>query len=334
MQTWQLKSQFCEAEAVDEAGMLTKCVFIIGDGKHFTPFAPAAWVGHLGADTNLPPYLRQLAAEFVCVPFGIGAYERSSAATEWSQIPVDLYAHPEHGFTSSGVWTLLEHDAHSLTMRIDFPAEHDVSHVERTLTLDPDYPAIDFILTLYTRRETQQPVALHPMFRLPDAPADLAIKAEFALGFTDPGSTPKGAEAIIPFQEFHDLAAIPLVDGGHSDYTMLPHVKPIEAMIFLTGARGPFEISYLKEAARVRMTWDHNILPNCMMWASDRSFAPELGLPPIRCVALEPIVAAFGLAPKISQAENPLTTRGIPTVLTLTPDQPTVIHYRIEASAF
>lgn len=331
MTSYTIRSAHAEAAVVDEAAMLALCVFTLPDGRRFTPFAPAPWVGHSDLDPALSPYLRHLAAEFVCVPFGIGAYALDGSAEEWRDVPIEFHRVPEHGFTAGGCWSIVAQSKSSIKLRLDFPVDHPIAWAERTVTLDQQSAAIDFVLSIHSRRSSRQPIAVHPIFRLPESPGMLKICAVFRQGFTDPGASPAGAEALIPFQPFFSLDAIPLLAGGVADYTSFPHAKPIEAMLHLSGAQGAFELAYPAESAGVRLTWDREILPDCLMWASDGMFAPQLGVPPIRCIALEPMVAAFGLAPEVSLVPNPLTERGISTALQLDVAAPTVIRYRIEA---
>ena len=333
MERWKLATAHARAEVVAEAAMLASCDFILGADRIFTPFARAPWVGDPTLDPALPGHLRHLAAEFVCVPFGTGGYAPHGIDSAWAHLPMVERVVPEHGPTADAAWQALEIGPSTIMLRMDFPPEHDIAFVERALALDPHAPAIDFKLVIHARRATRQPVAVHPMFRLPDPPESVRIHADFIQGFTDPGANPVGTEPIAPWHRFDSLATVPRLDGDIADYSRLPHAQPQGTMLMLARARGPVTLTWPTERAGIRLDWDRALLPNAMLWATDRDPAFTLGggEASMRCVAIEPIVAAFSLAPEGSLRANPLAQAGIPTAIEISGKTPTVIAYRIEA---
>lgn len=335
MDCWKFRSSHGRAEVVAEAAMLVSCEFVLPGNRVFAPFARAPWVGDPSLDPGLPGHLRHLAAEFVCLPFGTGGYLPAGIHPAWSHLTMVPQAVPEHGETAGPAWQASEVNSSSITLRIDFPAEHDIAFVERTLAIDQHGPAINFKLVIHARRATRQPVAVHPMFRLPILPEKVCIDAVFAQGFTDPGANPQGTEAIAPWRLFKDLDAIPRLDGTFADYTQLPHPEPLGTMLMLASAHSPITLTWPAEHAGVRLSWDRALLPNAMLWATDRDPAFTLGNhdDSMRCVAIEPLVGAFSLPPESSLGTNPLAQAGVPTALAIGSEKPTVITYRVEAFA-
>ena len=306
------------------AAMLTSADFRVAD-RWFSPFASAPWDPSDPALAELPGHLRVLGGEFVCLPFGSAAGPRA-AAPGWAafeDLPADRLP---HGPAADEDWRLEHVGDGSATFSLRYPAAAPVERVERTVRGVPGRPALEFSLSVVARRPVRLPIGVHPIFRLPDEPARLALSAEFDAGFGYPGDLPG---SVVPVgATFHDLAR-----SGTADLSRLPLSVPVEQVVLLAGGTGAVRLSYLDDAVAVDLEWDRSVLPSLMLWISDRALESSPWNGTYRGLGVEPIAAAFDLPGDVSSGPNPLSDRGIPTAIDLHPDRPTVLRYSISAHA-
>ena len=72
-----------------------------------------------------------------------------------------------HGHCSNHEWALAGDGDQSLRLALEYPLPSPVLRVERTVTPDPDAPAVDLEFRIVVRRRCRLPIGLHPVFRLP-----------------------------------------------------------------------------------------------------------------------------------------------------------------------
>lgn len=312
------------------AGMLLDAAFLL-DGVPHRPFARAPWLGEAGLDDH-PGHLRELGGEFVAVPFGsVGA--PAEISPDWSAVvPADAPDRP-HGPSADDEWEVLDRSASSVTLGLEYGPSEGIERLERTVSVRPDAPALDFSLTLRSRRPVDTAVGLHPIFRLPSEPGELSIDADFEQGFSYPGAVWPGVGPTRPGQTFSRLDAVPARAGGTVDLSRLPLPGTTEDVVLLAGARGPVEARFADSGTRVVLDWDRSIVPHVMLWISDRALEEEPWRARYRGLGVEPIAAAFDFPDEVSTAPNPLSSAGFRTSVRVAPESPVTIRYSVEVSS-
>jgi hypothetical protein len=330
LQRWAIDWRFGKATVRASAAMLWECEFLLPSGRTFQPFAHAPWADDPALDPGLPAHLRHLGGEFVCVPFGIGGRPQD-LLPEWESGAWKQVNASPHGLSSDAAWNLISADATHVSLRLAYPDDDDIEFLTRRIAVVPDAPALDLELAIHVRRPTRQPLGLHPILRLPEAPAELVIESAFEFGMTYPAMVPPGISRVAPGRRFTRLESVPGMDGGTIDYARLPKDTPTEEMLMLCGIRAPVTVHYPGERAAFRLSWDTKLLPSCLLWPSDCSVAEPPWNRRFRGLGLEPIAALFDAGRDLTLERNPINAAGIATSVAIVPGQPLVIRYRIEA---
>ena len=318
--------------AVQRLGaMLAPVTFLLDDGRQVSPLHVAPWAGEAGTE-SLPGILRRLRGEWPCVPFGYSVPADGWPA-EWAPFlgpPAD--GEEVHGHCANQEWRWLPDDGGSLRLGLDYPEGSPVARVERSITPDPDAPAIDLTFTIAVRRPCRLPIGLHPVFRLPRhaAGAQLELGA-FASGRTYPGTVEPGAALFAADRRFEDLGAVPARTGGVVDAASLPFAYDVEELLQIDGLPGSASLANRAEGYRVRLSWQAEHFPSLLLWYSNRGrkAAPWNGRH--LAIGIEPICSPFGLGPETAEADNPVAASGVPTALAFMPETPFTTRYRIEA---
>jgi hypothetical protein len=314
------------------AGMLAPITFVLGDGRQVSPMQIAPWTGepedYLGVN-------KKLRGDWACVPFGSGPETSAGWPEEWAK----LIGKPEpwemlHGFGSNNNWTWLEDDGRSLRLAIDCPRENPVKRLERTVTPDPNGPAVDIELKVEVWEDVELPFGVHPTFRLPTIPGGARIESgKFREGRTFPTVFEPGASRFAPNTTFGDLAAVPTEVGSTVDATRIPFVENGEDFLLLSGIDGTAALANLAEGYRVRLTWQAEHFPSLGLWLTNKGRK----VPPWNgrhlAIGMEPICSPFGLGPATARADNPVKMSGTPTAYAFKAAAPLVTRYRIEAEA-
>jgi hypothetical protein len=313
-----------KARVLTTAAMLADCTFHLPRSP-FLPFARAPWMG-LVKDPNISGHLRVLAGDFVCLPFG-RARAIPDAPGEWAELLTVNETGMIHGPAADAEWTVTEATAQSITLSLDYPEASPVQRLVRKLTARENAPALDLELTIEARRAACISVGLHPILRLPEQPGRLKLAADFAFGLIHPGQTTPGTS-----QDFATLAHVPRKSGA-IDMSLVPLTPQTDLNVQLCGMRGPMTATYLDEGAGLIIDWDRSLLPSIQIWHTDRGIDGEPWNHQFRGIGLEPVAAAFDLGDHAATSPNPISARGVPTSLSISPHQPTTIRYALEAFA-
>ena len=202
----------------------------------------------------------------------------------------------------------------------------------RTVTPDPNAPAVDIELRIEIKDACRLPLGLHPTFRLPTETGAARIEpAAFAEGRTYPGTVEPSAPLFAIDRAFASLKAVPGRDGSTIDASRLPFADDTEELLQLNGIDGAVALANEAEGYRVRLTWQKEHFPSLLLWISNRGrkAAPWNG----RHLALgmEPICSPFGLGPAVARADNPMAKAGTPTARDFAAGEVFTTRYRIEA---
>jgi hypothetical protein len=207
-----------------------------------------------------------------------------------------------------------------------------VRRLVRTVTPDPNAPAVDIALRIEIKDACRLPLGLHPTFRLPAEAAAARIEpAAFTEGRTYPGTVEPSAPLFAIDRTFASLSAVPGRDGRSIDASRLPFVDHTEELLQLNGVGGSVALANGAEGYRVRLSWQKEHFPSLLLWISNRGrkMAPWNG----RHLALgmEPICSPFGLGPAVARVDNPMAKAGTPTARDFAAGEVFTTRYRIEA---
>lgn len=315
-----IASAHVSAQVLTEGGLLWRPTFRPEHGRAARPFAEAAWAD-AAADALVPPYVHKLGGAFVALPFGGRAVPAGTPG--WAAADGDA---PLHGIAANATWALTDQAPERVTLMLDLPEPSEVARIEQTIACDQHAPSIDIELRITARREGRVPVGYHPVLRLPERAGDLRLEAAFGAGYTSPLAA--DMPIVAADARFAELATVPALLGA-LDLMRLPLDVPGEALLMLARGVGRVRADYADEGYRVELTWDADLLPNCLLWLHDRAGAGWPGGHMFRGLGIEPSASAFDLAHAVSTGNNPLTRAEERTALALDPPRPTVLRFRI-----
>lgn len=325
-----LSSAHARAVVSTTAGMLMEAVFVL-DGIEHRPLARAPWIGEDGLYEH-PGHLRALAGEFVAVPFG-SAGSPPSVTAEWRGIlPVESPPRP-HGPSADDEWTIVDSTDDTALLALDYPEPSSISRLERSIRVRADAPALEFALTVSSRRPVDTAIGLHPILRLPVTAGDLELSAEFDRGFTYPGPVWPGVGPTRPGQTFSALDSVP-AGSGSVDLSRLPLTRATEDVVLLAGVRSALHARFADSATHLVLDWDRALLPHLMLWLSDTALEEEPWSGRYRGLGVEPVAAAFDFPNSVSTGPNPLSDAGFPTHVHVEPGAPLRIEYSMTCLPF
>ena len=310
--------------------MLAPLTFLLANGKQASPMHVAPWADEPEA-ACLPGVLQKLRGDWPCIPFGY-AVDDPTAPADWARFNGPAEAGEEiHGHSSNHAWSWVESVKGSLGLSLDYPEGHPVRRVHRTITPDPNAPAVDLTFTVEIAAECRLPLGLHSTFRLPLLTEGARIEpGPFDHGRTYPGSVEPAAPFFAIDRTFSSLAAVPLREGGTHDARRVPLPVDTEELLQLNGIES-VALANHAEGYRVRLKWNGEHFPSLLLWMSNRGRKafPWNG----RHVALgmEPICSPFGMGPASARADNPIARSGTPTARDFRAGEIFTTHYRIEA---
>ena len=276
------------------------------EGRRISPLFLPAWATQ-GEQTG---FLENLRGDFPCVPFG-GAPASATLPEGWN--PDETTADPDafaHGYGAHHRWELVEAGDTLVRIGVAYPRSHPIEGVIRTVSLSANEPKVFFEDQISVRSDCRIPIGLHPVFRLPEerGMASLCLPDCRALR-TYPGRVDTSS-IFAPDAIAESAQAVPLRAGGVVDATRLPMDMPTEELLMLCGVEaGRATLENRAEGYRTILEWDAELLPNCLLWFSNRgrSFAPWNGQN--LCLGIEPIASAFDLGTSISLGKTPLDTQ-------------------------
>lgn len=332
---WQFDWGHVRGEVSALGGMLGPVWFTLANSREVQPFAVAPWANDPSEKRDaLPPILQRLRGEFVCVPFG-NATARTDLPDHWmdgldpSVAPADEFA---HGYSANQSWHLVEQTDSAITIAIDYPADHDVARLIRTVSLDGDLQ-LRLDLTIEMRRDAALPVGLHPIFALP---AETGAAQLCIASLQGVRSFPVLVDEVSKFQP--DQAASTLnqlltQDGQSVDVTRLPLDIDTEELLSVTLTEGHILLSDLYNRYAVTMSWDIKTFNQCLLWLSNRGRKAYPWLGRFRAIGIEPVTAAFDLGVAHSvNSQSPLMKSATDTQLKLSSAKPFNTTYRIGVS--
>ncbi len=307
------------------AGKLGPVLFTLPDGRPVAPLHVADWFH--GDDADIWPGIRRLRGDWACVPFGFDADR--PAFGDWPASSAATAIDGGHGFGNSSDWTFTDVSETRIALAIDYPAEHPIARLERTITPDPNAPAIDLTLTIHPRRDCRLPIAVHPTFRLPNVPGGAVL--EFPPD-TDVATLPSNLAPTAVFARgvFAPIAAVPDRAGGTVDGRRVPFAQPSGDLLQVLRPKGAVSLLNAVEGYRAKMRWDPAAFPSLLVWMSFRAHPAPPWNGRHLALGLEPICSAFDQGTGMATRDNPINARGIPTAHDFRAGEAFTTAYRIE----
>lgn len=319
------------------AAAIDPLTFVLPSGKRVSPFHTTPWIAE-GRHYE-PPLLNTIRGDWSCLPFGIPYPDASRFGEDWQAAVAvgkasapDVYAstfeHP-HGHSANQAWALTAR-ADGIDAVMGYPVDSPFGQVQRQVRSVAGRPAVDVAFTAVARRAVRTNYGFHPTFALPSS-GQVEITASFDYGVVHPCEFEPGVSRAKPGARFSSLTEVPLVTGGTGDFSRLPVAGNAEELLLLVGGDGVVELSDASLGVRYRLSWDPAIMPQMVLWISNRGRAYEPWENRNLCVGLEPVVSAFELGAAISVADNPISRSGYPTSISLEAGQSWTATYRLEA---
>ncbi|RYH07877.1 hypothetical protein [Tropicimonas sp. IMCC6043] len=313
--------------------MLGPVEFRMADGTTVSPLATAPWGNDVGPEHDaLPPQLKRLRGEWPCVPFGAPTAPAGLPA-QWQARRTSGTGVDFHGFSSQNTWDCVEHAPGRVVLEIAYPQDHAIAGLRREIHGLPGEAEIEISLTISARADVALPIALHPVFAVPEMPSAAEIRADGMRGGRSyPIATEPGVSRLIPDQGFDSLASVPAT-GGALSLNRLPLPFDTEEIVQLFGADGRITLRNHAEGYEAWVAYDPEVFPSVLLWISNRGRSAYPWNGRFSAVGIEPVRGAFDLGPEIgANPQNPIAKAGIPTALTLSAGKDFVTTYRIGAS--
>ncbi len=314
MEKYTLSWKYGSLEVQTTGCMIGPVFFKTENGKEIQPFHIAPW-GDEQQTQELEPILKRSRGEWPCVPFG-AARKIDQLRPDWERCKWETSEDMPHGPSSNMEWKLKEQTKELLTFILEYPANHDVKSLTRIIKPDANGTAIDFELQVEVRRNTKMPIGLHPTFRLSPTPLKCRLQpSKYKFGITFPGNFEPGSYLLEPNALFASLNSIPAADHTQIDLSRLPLPQNCENLVQLCGIEGSFELINNEELYTMKLEWNKEHYPSCILWMSNRGRSYYPWNSRNLCLGIEPVNAAFDLGNHVSLAENPIHKKGISTAM-------------------
>jgi hypothetical protein len=322
--SWRIASNSVEAFVTQLGGHIGPVIFD-RKGRKIAPYSISPWAEEKPAPKT-PAIIKVLRGDFFCLPFGGNA-----AAFQGEK-------HPVHGETANAKWRLESEKiaGGTTTLHLSLKTKIRAGRVDKEISL------VDGEETVYSRHTVggmTGPMNLghHAMLKFPDhAASGLISTSRFLYGQVFPGAFEQaetgGYSALKPGAEFDSLESVPLATGGTTDLTRYPARRGFEDLVMMiSDADLPFAwtaVVFPKE----RYVWfalkDPKILRETVFWISNRGrhYAPWSSRH-LNVMGIEDVTANFHHGLAESCQPNPISAKGWPTCLTLTPATPLVVNY-------
>jgi hypothetical protein len=277
--------------------------------------------------------IRQMRGEWPCIPFGMSRSRELPAAWRPSAPrTVDPWA---HGYGSNHDWKLVERTPDAVTIAIDYPAEHPVRRLERTIRGVAGRAEVGIDLSIHMRRDFNLCLALHPVFRLPAEAKDMEVVIDGARGGRTYPIAPDSTSLVRPDAAFAALGAVPVADGRTLDFTRLPTGLRNEELLQVIAPTGRVTLRNHAAGYATTLRYDAELFPTLMLWVANGGLAGYPWQGQFRALGVEPARAAFDLGQEVSaKTDNPWRQAGVATTIRLAAGEMLTTRYAIGAESF
>lgn len=322
--SFQIKSDTVEAYVTEQGGHLAPVVFDRA-GRKIQPYQVAPWAEEK-VDPAMPEILKVLRGDFFCMPFG------------GNDQPYKGEKFPVHGETANNKWNFesLEDADGRITLHLSMDSRMRKGRVDKRIGLVDGHNAV---YCRHTISGMSGPMDLghHATLKFPDEPESGIVSfSPFRFGqvFVEPTERPedRGYSMLKPGHEFTALSEVPTITKEITDISRYPARRGYEDIVQIV-ADPERDVAWTAVSfPKQRYVWfalkDPKVLASTLMWMSNggRHYPPWNGRH-ISVMGLEEVTSYFHLGIAASAKKNPLNDKGVPTVLQLKPNKPTVINY-------
>lgn len=326
--SWVVRTKEMELAVTQLGGHMAPVTFYRNSDHPVRPYYISPWQEEkLKLDV---PVLMPLRGDFFCMPFG-GNDEKFKGEK-----------HPPHGETAGGKWIFagLEKRDDTTTLTLTLQTKFRPGKVTKKLSL-VDGQNVIYCQHIIDGFAGPTPLGHHATLAVPEKDGSLRLTTSpFQFGMTNPAlfSDPQKGEyqSLQIGQRFTDLSKVPVLWKGEpdADCTSFPARTGFADLLAVFSKpaaelKGPAWVAAVNQEAGY--VWfalkDPAVLPATVFWIENhgRHGSPWNGRN--RCLGLEDVCAYFadGLVP--SAKENDLNKAGIPTVINLSAERPTVVNY-------
>ena len=217
--SFSLRSDLVSLHITEEGGHLAPVEFTLGD-RTVTPYSLSPWTPS-EVDPSLPPLLKNLRGDFLCLPFG--PQENG----------------PPHGETANHTWEKISETPDSITLSMETSDTHAL--VTKTISLRPGQTAL-YISHTIEGLDGDWSYGNHPILDftgLPAGSARISVSpfrwaSVYPEWFSNPDDGASQALEIAAL--FTDLSEVPLIDGGTTDLTRHPARPGTDDLVMMASA--------------------------------------------------------------------------------------------------
>lgn len=329
--SWSFRSSHVHANLTKLGGHLAPVAFRL-DHRLVSPFAIAPWAEEKLAP-GTPALLEALRGDFFCAPFG-------GNGTAWRG-----EQHPPHGESANSAWRLKSFEKTAegrTTLHASLATKVRAGTVDKFLTLIDGHTAV-YQQHVLSGAGGPMSVGHHALIKFPDTPGSGVVSTSRfvrAQVLPEPFERPehRGYQALAPGAEFRSLARVPLLAGGTTDLASFPARRGYDDLVMLTAdPKLKFAwsaVTFPRERYVYFALRDPRTLRHTLLWLSNggRHYAPWNGRH-TAVIGIEDTTSYFHLGLAESAKPNPVSRRGIPTVLTLKAKKPAVVNYIVGVAA-
>jgi hypothetical protein len=322
--SWRLASDQVEAYVTELGGQLGPVTFD-RKGRKLRPYSVAPWAEEQ-LDASTPSILKALRGDFFCLPFGGNA------------TPFGREKHPVHGETANARWQFrsLETAGDRTCLHLSLKTKVRPGRVDKRIWL---VAGQDVVYSQHVISDMSGPMNLghHAMLKFPDVPGSgLVSTSRFLHGQVFPQAFElpenRGYSWLKPGAEFQSLEKVPALNGSAADLSRYPARRGFEDLVMLVSDPDlPFAwtaVTFPQE----RFVWfalkDPRILRETIFWLSNGGrHYPPWNSRHVNVMGLEEVTSNFHFGLAESARKNPISAKGYPTCVTLTPSKPLVVPY-------
>jgi hypothetical protein len=322
--SWPVNSDTVEAYVTQIGGHLGPVTFY-RQGSRIQPYSIAPWVEEK-TDPMLPAILKVLRGDFFCLPFG------------GNSKPFRGERHPIHGEPANAKWNFgsLDTAAGKTCLRLSLETSVRPGRVEKQITVVDGHPAV-YCRHVVSGMSGPMCLGHHAMLKFGERPGSgLISTSPFVYGqvFVEPTERPenRGYSFLKPGAEFDSLANVATMTGERADLTQFPARRGFEDIVMIVSQPEAAMAWTAVTFPRERFAWfalkDPGVLRHTVFWISNggRHYAPWNGRH-VNVMGLEEVTAYFHLGLAESARPNPLSAKGFPTCVRLSPKRPLTVNY-------
>jgi len=322
--SWRVASNSVETFVTETGGHVGPTTFKLAR-RAVQPYSVAPWAKER-LDPGTPNILRVLRGDFFCLPFG------------GNDTPYRGERHPAHGETANGRWRFdsLEKKDGITTFRASLKTKVRAGSVQKEISV-ADGQTVIYSRHIISGMNGPMNLGHHAMLKFPDHPGSgLLSTSRMVYGQVLPAvfESPekRGYSFLKPGAEFNSLASVPAANGERADLSRYPARRGYEDLVMLVNddsvAMAWTAVAFPKE----RFVWfalkNPRVLRETVFWISNGGrHYPPWNSRHVNVMGLEEVTSYFHFGLAESTRKNPVSEKGFPTVLQLSPRRPLAVSY-------